>query len=272
MSEKADLYTRITDKIIADLEAGTLTWMQPWQAGHAAGPVSRPLRANGMPYHGINVLALWMAAMEGGYSAPIWMTYKQAQELGGQVRKGERGTQAVYANAYTKTETGDDGEEVEKRIPFLKTYTVFNVEQIDGLPGHFYAPAHPVTNDNERIAAAEAFFAATGATVRHGGTRAYYDPSDDHVQMPRFETFRDGESYYGTLAHEVTHWTKHPARLNREFGRKRFTYPLPQRAADASLDRDADREPKSDTAIEQAKENAATREHDPAAYEQQGLF
>jgi antirestriction protein ArdC len=92
MSEKLDVYTRVTNKIIADLERGNLTWLQPWQAGHQAGPVSRPLRAGGKAYRGVNVLMLWAAAMEKGYNCPLWLTYKQAAELGGQVRKGEKGS------------------------------------------------------------------------------------------------------------------------------------------------------------------------------------
>ena len=102
MTEKLDVYSRVTNKIVADLERGNLTWLQPWQAGHQAGPVSRPLRAGGKAYRGVNVLMLWAAAMEKGYSCPLWMTYKQAAELGGQVRKGEHGSLVVYADKITK--------------------------------------------------------------------------------------------------------------------------------------------------------------------------
>lgn len=222
MAEKSDIYTRVTNKIIADLEKGELTWRQPWQAGHQAGPVSRPLRSNGLPYQGVNVLMLWAVAMDCGYDAPIWMTYKQAQTLGGQVRKGEKGAPVVYADAFTTTETDESGEETEKRVPFLKSYTVFNVEQIDGLPAHYYAQTPPLTNAHDRNLAIEGFFQHTGAEIRHGGSRAFYDQARDVVQIPPLTAFRDSESYYATLAHEVTHWTKHPARLARDFGRKRF--------------------------------------------------
>ena len=143
MTEKQDAYTRVTQKIIADLERGHLTWLQPWQAGHQAGPVSRPLRASGKSYRGVNVLMLWASAMEGGYSCPIWLTYKQASVLGGQVRKGEKGTLVVYAATLTRTETGQNGEAQEVKIPFMKGYTVFNAEQVNGLPAHFYATAAP---------------------------------------------------------------------------------------------------------------------------------
>ena len=139
-NDKPDVYSRVTDKIIADLERGNLTWLQPWQAGHRAGPVSRPLRAGGKPYRGVNVLMLWAAAMEKGYSCPLWLTYKQAAELGGQVRKGEKGSLVVYADKFTKTGTDDKGADVEIEIPFMKGYTVFNAEQIDNLPGHFPRP------------------------------------------------------------------------------------------------------------------------------------
>ena len=157
-----------------------------------------------------------------GFACPIWMTYRQALELGGQVRKGEHGSLVVYADKITRTETADNGEELEHEIPFMKGYTVFNCEQIDGLPVHYYATATPSAFIAERIALAESFVANTSATVRHGGYRAFYSVSGDYVQMPPFECFRDRESYYATLLHELTHWTKHEARLNREFGRKRW--------------------------------------------------
>jgi antirestriction protein ArdC len=222
MTEKADVYTRVTNKILADLERGNLTWLQPWQAGHQAGPVSRPLRAGGKAYRGINVLMLWAAAMEKNYSCPLWLTYKQAAELGGQVRKGEKGSLVVYANEIVRTDTDETGADVEIKIPFMKGYTVFNAEQIDGLPGHFYATVPPLTNEIERLDAAEAFFANTKITIQHGGNRAFYSVDRDIVQMPEFRSFLDGESYYATLGHECCHATRHPARLNRDFGRKRY--------------------------------------------------
>lgn len=128
----------------------------------------------------------------------------------------------MYANHITRTETGDKGEEIAREIPFLKGYTVFNAEQIDDLPPQFTAPAAPTLDPVARMAHAESFFAATGADIRHGGNQAYYVPSRDFVQLPSFETFRDAESYYATLAHECTHWTRHEKRLHRDFGRKRW--------------------------------------------------
>jgi antirestriction protein ArdC len=109
--ERKDVYSRITETIVRQLEAGTRPWHQPWSAGHAAGPVNRPLRHDGTPYRGINVIMLWIAAMERGYIAPLWMTYKQAQKLGGQVRKGETSSLVAYADTLSWTRTDDDGEE-----------------------------------------------------------------------------------------------------------------------------------------------------------------
>ena len=125
------------------------------------------------------------------------MTFKQALELGACVRKGEHGSLVVYASSITRTETNEDtGEEAARDIRFMKGYTVFNVEQVEGLPAHYYAPAAPRLDPVARIEHAESFFAATGASIRHGGNRAYYSIATDHVQMPPFETFRDAESYY----------------------------------------------------------------------------
>jgi antirestriction protein ArdC len=220
---KQDVYERITAKIVADLEQGVRPWHKPWNAEAMAGRITRPLRSNGVPYRGINIVMLWMEAMEKGYCAPVWMTFKQALELGAHVRKGEKGSLVVYADTITRTETGEDGKESEAVIPFMKGYTVFNVEQIENLPPQYHAKAEaPPLEKVPRIGRAESFFAATGVSITHGGTMACYAQEPDHIRMPPFESFVDAESYYATLAHECCHWTKHPKRLDREFGRKRW--------------------------------------------------
>ena len=219
---KTDIYQRVTDKIIADLEQGELTWLKPWSAGNLDGRITKPLRHNGLPYSGINILMLWGASIEAGFASPYWMTFKQAKELGAHVKKGERGNLVVYANTIIKTEEQDDGSEEERKIPFMKGYSVFNVEQIESLPDHYYTKPEPIIDPIQRIPHAEDFVAATGADIRHGGNSAYYRGGSDHVQMPFFETFSNPESYYATLAHELTHWTKHKSRLDRDFGRKRW--------------------------------------------------
>jgi antirestriction protein ArdC len=202
---RTDVYQRITDQIVSELEKGVRPWMKPWNAEHAAARITRPLRGNGIPYQGINVLMLWSAAMEKGYAAPIWMTFKQAQEFKAHVRKGEQGSLVVYADKIIRTETdADTGEASEHAIPFVRGYTVFNVEQIDGLPERFYAKAEPRGETVERISHADSFIAATGAEVRHGGNRAFYSPASDHIQMPPIEAFRDAEAYYATLLHEAS--------------------------------------------------------------------
>jgi antirestriction protein ArdC len=201
-----DVYTRITAQIVASLEQGVRPWVKPWNAEHAAGRITQPLRFNLQPYSGINILSLWMSAAAQGFAAPIWMTFRQAIELNAHVRKGEKGSLVVYANAVTRTERDEKtGEDVEREIPYLKGYTVFNVEQIDGLPDHYYAKAAPKLDPVARIDRAENFFAASNAAIRHGGNRAYYVQEVDYVQMPPFECFRDAESYYSSLAHELTH-------------------------------------------------------------------
>lgn len=221
-TSRPDLYSRVTNAIVVDLERGVRPWTRPWSAEHLAGRITRPLRHSGAPYSGINVVLLWAEAVARGFTAPIWMTFRQALALGAHVRKGEHGATVVYANRFKRTETDDDGRDVEREIPFLKAYTVFNVEQVEGLPGHFYAVPEPTLDPSARIAHAEAFFAALGADIRHGGNQAYYAIGPDYVQLPPFECFCDPESYYATAAHECTHWTRHPTRLDRDFGRQRW--------------------------------------------------
>ena len=222
-TEKQDIYTRITNQIVSHLEKGVRPWVRPWNAEHAAGRITRPLRHNGTPYSGINVLSLWASAMAQNFAAPIWMTFKQASELDAHIRKGEKGSLVVYADSITRKETDKKtGDEIDREIPFLKGYTVFNVEQIEGLPEVYYAKAAPTLDPVARIEHAEKFFAALGATIRHGGNRAFYSISADAIQMPPFESFQDADSYYATLAHECTHWTGSKARLDRDFGGHRF--------------------------------------------------
>jgi antirestriction protein ArdC len=216
---RVDLYVKVTERIVADLEKGVRPWVKPWSVGNATGRITRPLRHNGLAYQGINTLLLWSETVAQGFASPSWMTFKQSVELGGHVRKGETGTTVVYANRFTRTETDAHGEEVERGIPFLKAYTVFCADQIEGLPAHYYAAPEPVADPVERIEHADRFFDNTGAVVRYGGDKAYYSPSSDHVQLPAPEFFRDMASFVATRAHETLHWTAAPHRLNRDLSR-----------------------------------------------------
>lgn len=221
---RADVYSRVTDRIVSDLEKGVRTWMKPWSSDHALARLpSLPLRHNGTPYRGVNVLLLWGEMVEKGYENPLWMTYRQAETLGANVRKGEHGSLVVYADTFSKTEENEKGEEVEHAIPFMKGYTVFNVAQIENLPDHYYHPTAPRDHGRtpELIEEAEEFFAHTGAAFRHDGNRAFYAPAADFIQLPPVEAFRDAEAYAATKAHELVHWTGHEQRMAREFG-KRF--------------------------------------------------
>jgi antirestriction protein ArdC len=218
---QTDIYSRITQKVISDLEKGNLTWRMPWSSEHMAQNVIRPLRWNDLPYTGINILVLWATAAENGYQSPYWMTYKQAVSMKANVKKGEKGTFVVYADKITKQEQSENGELETKQIPFLKSYIVFNASQIEGLSDAFYkTPELKPLNNESRIAELEQFFKNTKADI-YTGTKASYSQTNDKIQMPPFESFYDAYGYYATLAHEITHWTKHPSRLDRDFGRKK---------------------------------------------------
>lgn len=176
------------------------------------GALSRPLRACGKNYRGINCLVLWLAATAKGYGSPYWLTFRQALELGGNVRKGEHGAKVCYFDRITREAVDQNtGEATEQHIPFIKTYTVFSAEQCENLPAHFTAkPAPPPTPEIEeaRLAHAEAFIAHTGAEIRYGGDRACYALVADRISMPPFAAFATADMFYSTVLHEMCHWTR----------------------------------------------------------------
>ncbi|WP_310587608.1 ArdC family protein, partial [Runella zeae] len=220
--QKSDIYQRVTAKLLADLEKGQLTWRKPWNSEHMAGKVRRPLRWNQVPYSGINTLVLWATAADKGYQSPYWMTFHQALELKANVRKGEKGEQVVYADKMVREEQTPEGETDLRQIPFLKTYTVFNADQIEGLPASYYPVAETQTPPAmERDAKLETFFSQTKAEIVRGKSAAYYSQSD-RIEMPPLDSFETIQDYYAVLSHELCHWTKHPTRLNRDLGRKRY--------------------------------------------------
>jgi antirestriction protein ArdC len=214
---RASLYDEVTQRIIAELEAGRLPWVQPWDASPA--PLGLPRNAaTGRSYSGINILILWGAVIERGYASQNWLTFRQARQAGGCVRRGERGVGIFYADRFTPEsekerarETGEDPRE----IPFLKRFTVFNVAQCDGLPDRMRAAVAPLP-ERETVAVAEALIAATGADFRIGGNQAFYSPADDFVQVPPQPAFRHQIDYYRTALHELGHWTGHSSRLARD--------------------------------------------------------
>ena len=213
-----NLHKEITDRIVARLRAGVVPWRQSWSSkGFGVMPRNA---CTERAYSGANVLLLWSRAQESGFSAPLWLTFKQALELGGNVRKGEKGETVVYVSKVIRT---DEKTGERRAIPFLKAYTVFNVAQCDNLPSRVIDPTgeRRVTNPSARDELADAFIASTGADYRHGEPRAYYQPAGDYVNMPAFESFKSASLYYGVAFHELGHWTGHDKRLGRTFG-KRF--------------------------------------------------
>jgi antirestriction protein ArdC len=190
---KKDLYQTVTDTIIKDLEFGIRPWVQPWNVGGEGDKLNRPLRATGEAYRGKNVLMLWASAAENGFSSPTWMSFKQARDMGAHVSKGERGTMVVYAGTLSRAEMNGKTEESERKIPFLKSYSVFNADQIEGLPARLIKPPEVLLDHTQRIERADQFVAGTGAEVRNDGGMAFYQPDRDIVQMPDFQAFREPE-------------------------------------------------------------------------------
>lgn len=213
---KLDTYESVTNAIIARLESGVKPWAPEWISGGAGGGMVMPRRHNGEFYRGINVLLLWATAEDRGYRAATWMTFKQALELGGAVRKGEKGSMIVFFKKLTITEQNEAGEDQDKQIPLLRTYFVFNVEQIDGLPAKYYPAEVELVGGKDRDDAAEAALRSSGAEIRESGDRAFYVPSQDYVNMPTFDRFHTASGYLATLAHELCHWTGAKHRLDRD--------------------------------------------------------
>jgi antirestriction protein ArdC len=207
---KADAYAAVTDRIIAALEEGVVPWEKPWVSVQGEWPTSLQ---TGKPYRGVNVWLLSIESMLKGYTSPYWVTFKQAKERGGNVKAGAKGTTVVLFKPVVKTTENDEGEEVEDRFWLLRNYTVFNLDQTEGIE---MPEAEPLP-ERDPIEACEAIVNGFlfGPTISHGGNRACYSPSLDSVRMPKMGQFDSSESYYGTLFHELAHSTGHESRLNR---------------------------------------------------------
>ncbi|GJD36387.1 ArdC family protein [Methylobacterium aerolatum] len=203
-----DLHARLAATIIAQLEtADPGSWTPPW---HGADPMPRNVRT-GRRYRGINVLALWCAAQANNYADARWATYRQWAALEAQVRKAERGTLVLF---YRELPRGTD-EDTTDGAPFVaRAAYVFNAAQVDAAPPLADAPVSGITSDS--LPAFDAFVAATGVTIQHGGNRACYVPATDAIHLPPRTVFRSSTSYAGTLAHELVHWTGAPDRLARD--------------------------------------------------------
>ena len=222
--ERFDIHQHITDKIVSAIEQGAGDFRLPWH--RSAGNIMRPVNiASKKAYRGVNVVALWAYAEEFGYSSGIWGTYKQWSEGGAQVRKGEKAAYAVFYKELEFAAESETGDAETATHLFARATPVFAAEQVDGyqVPVLDPLPATVITP----IKQAEAFVAGTGASITHGGSRAFYRPSTDSIQLPPREAFigsptsPPAESYYSALLHELVHFTSHESRCNRQLG-KRF--------------------------------------------------
>ena len=207
-----DLYQTITDKIIDQLERGVAPWHQPW--ANIGGGLPRNVVSR-KSYRGINTLLLWNAAEEHGYRSSLWATYRQWDLLGGHVNRGERATKIIYWNVATKTTVDRaTGEEKDEKRFLCKEYSVFNLDQCGGEALDRFRVARPATEFTD-FGPTEEAIAATGAEIRHGGDRAFFDTTGDFVQLPIKEAFEGPAFYYACALHELAHWSGHESRLNR---------------------------------------------------------
>ena len=247
-TQTKDYYEEITNKIIKALENNTRPWVQPWDGG----VLPMPMRHNNTAYQGINTLILWQEASESSYNSPYWMTFKQAKILGGNIKKGETGATIFYAGSIANNDNGEEQEVIDKSNSqdsgldkstdrnnnqnqkpsyrkFMKSYKVFNANQIESLPEEYYKSQCSENSDTanstkelEILPKLEEFIKNTKANIKHGGIKAYYKQSTDHIQIPEMRCFKNSNSYYSTICHELTHWSGGKERLNRNLGGKRF--------------------------------------------------
>jgi antirestriction protein ArdC len=215
---KRDLYAEVSAKIVAELEAGAAPWLKPWAATPGA---NTPCNAvTNRPYSGCNIVLLWMA-QAAGYRTPRFLTFNQALEVGGHVRKGERGTKVYFVKKLQVRDKDAHDDTATRIVPLLREYTVFNVDQCQNLPERIVAPgAVKPRNPDERSAAIDEFLKCTGASIREG-FEAYYLPGADFISLPRFEAFNSAAHFYSTAFHELAHWCGHKSRLARDL-RHRF--------------------------------------------------
>ena len=230
-ADRTSLYDEITNKIITELEAGRVPWVQPWGTAAAKAPLALPNNAStGRRYSGINVLILWGAVIEHGFPAQSWLTFRQALSLGGNVRKGEHGTTVVYADRFVpddeKKRAREVGEEAQA-IPFLKRFTVFNLAQCEGLPEDLAVVAPP-PEPGLIEPTVEALIKAIAIDFRIGGNRAFYAPDADYVQVPPPQAYFEAINWHRTALHELGHASGHVSRLNRDlsgsFGSKKYAF------------------------------------------------
>lgn len=227
-AERISLYDEVTNRIIRELEAGRVPWVQPWGRTGGARPGLPRNAVTARQYSGVNVLLLWGAVIENGWPSQSWLTFRQAVQAGGNVRAGERGTTIVYADRFTpeaeKERARETGGET-KAIPFLKRFTVFNIAQCEGVREGLTSDPAPLP-EREIVPLAEAVIAASGVDFRIGGDKAFYVPPLDYVQVPCRQAFYEQINYYRTALHELTHATGHQSRLARKilnpFGSKDY--------------------------------------------------
>ena len=214
---RQSLYAEVTQRVIAELEEGQLPWVQPWDASSCECAMPRNATTD-RAYSGINILILWAAVIRGGHGTQRWLTYRQAQAAGGTVRRGEKGVTVCYADRFTpkaEQDRASDEQRDAKQVAFLKRFTVFNIDQCDGLPEAMTnSPGLPEARDAMPLA--EELIVATGADFRIGGANAYYAPDRDYVQVPPRQAFGEQINWYRTALHELGHWTGHPTRLARD--------------------------------------------------------
>ena len=232
---KQPLYDEVTERIVRELEQGIVPWVRPWTSSGAALGLPRSAATRKF-YSGINILILWDAVIKRGFASQEWLTFRQAISLGGHVKKGERGTTICYADSFIPKAEREralaqgEGREADQKssgrddvrpnaVPFLKRFTVFNIEQCEGLPPHVVAAPRPAAS-GETVPAADALIAATGATIREGGGEAFYHRGEDFIRLPPRGEFVSPADYFCTALHELGHWTAHPSRLARDLAHR----------------------------------------------------
>ena len=217
---KSNILNNTAMALIKLMETEGMNWTKPWKTTTMNN--GQPISIYKKEYNGINRWILGMEMALNGYGSPVFATFQKWKAVGAKIKKGATSHEVVFFKTLFKTQLDEKGEEEQIKIPLMKTYRVFNADQVEGWEGNWLTEGEEQTQDWSDVELADLIVENSGAEIDHiNQDKAFYMPSLDKIVMPKKEQFKDDSGYYGTMFHELVHWTGHSSRLDRKFGTRR---------------------------------------------------